>query len=389
MLCKWNMPSFKDVSMSSAKEIHWQCPSKDRKTHETNFLKSCKSITPFTDERIDQFIKKCHSDGDSTALGTIIIPSEMQRKTNIKDEIFLASLYNVEYKNKSLFQLIEIGKSISLNVTNDEVKDISKITLNKEKSKFFVGLRRGRISGSSFKSCCVTNIENPSITTINYMMNPRNLDNVPCINYQIKNRKKGLQIYIGETMSDHENFECKQCGLIINPRLPYFVGSPDGIVSCSCHGHGCVVIKCLKVLEAGGSFEVLTVKPNNILNRTGNTFVLETDHEFYYQVQLQINLISLTYCDVVFWSPRDTLIIRVDSDIDFWKTAMSKALKFHEQVIMPEILGKFYTKCNILLTSLRYLLFIEAVHLLQTRRQAMKRKNSNWLHLKLKCCVLM
>lgn len=182
MLCKWNMPSFKGVSMSSVKEIHWKCPSKERKTHEANFLKYCKSITPFTDERIDQFIRKCHSDGDSTALGTIIIPSEMRRKTNIKDEIFLASLYSAQYNNEGLSQLIEIGKSISLNVTNDEVKEISKITVNKEKSMFFVGLRRGCISGSNLKSCCITSVENPSVTTINYMMNPRNLDNVPCIN---------------------------------------------------------------------------------------------------------------------------------------------------------------------------------------------------------------
>jgi len=340
------MPRFKDASMSSVKEINWKYTSKERKTHETNFLKYCDSITPFTDERIDQFIKKCLADGDSTALGTIIVPSEMRRKTNIKDEIFLASLYNAKNKSKSLSQLIEIGKSISLNVTNDEVKEISKITVNKEKSKFFVGLRRGRISGSNFKSCCVTTVENPSISTINYMMNPRHLDNVPCINYQIKNRKKALQKYMRQVIPEHENFEHNQCGLIINPRRPYFVGSPDGIVSCSCHGKGCVAIKCLKVLESGGSFEVLTVKPNNILNRTGEIYFLERDHELFYQVQLQINLISLKYCDVVFWSPQDILIIRVHSDIDFWESAMHKALTFHEQVIMPEILGKFYTKCS-------------------------------------------
>ncbi len=344
MLCKWNMPSFKDVSMSSVKEIRWNCPSKKREAYESNFLEICNSITPFSDDRIDKFIKKCHLDGDVTALGNFIIPLKMQRKTNIKDEIFLASLYSVKYENNSLDQLVEIGKSIELNITNDEVKEISKITLNKEKSKFFIGLRRGRISGSNFKSCCVTNIENPSITTINCIMNPRNLDNIPCINYQIKNRKNALPKYMRETMSDHEDYAYNECGLIINPRLPYFVGSPDGIVSCSCHGKGCVVIKCLKIFESRGSFEVLAAKPNNILNQTGNTYELERDHELFYQVQLQINLISLNYCDVVFWSPRDILIIRVDSDIDFWESAMNKALMFHDQVIMPEILAKFYTK---------------------------------------------
>lgn len=279
MLCKWNIPSFKDVSMSSAKEINWKIDSDERKTHQTNFFQYCNSILPLTDERIDEFIKKCHSDGKSTALGTIVMPKEMRRKTNIKDEIFLSSHYNDENKNKCLFELIDIGKSISLNITADEVKEISRITLNKEKSKFFVGLRRGRIAGSNFKSCCVANVASPSLTTINYIMNPRNLENVPGITYGIKHRKKALQDYMIEAMIEHENFEYSSCGLIINPRLPYFVGSPDGIVSCSCHGKGFVALKCLKLLECGGSFEALTVKPNKILNQIGNTYVLEKDHE--------------------------------------------------------------------------------------------------------------
>lgn len=387
MLCKWNMPSFKAVAMSSVKEIHWRCPPQERKANENNFVKNCSSITPLSDERIDEFIKKCHSDGNFTALGTIIIPSETRRKTNIKDEIFLASLYSFEHRNKSLLQLIEIGKSISLNVTDSEVNEISKITLNKEKSKFYVGLRRGRISGSNFKSCCVTTIENPSLTTINYMLNPRNLENVPSISYQIKNRKKALEQYRRRAIFDHDSFTYNQCGLIINPRLPYFIGSPDGIVSCSCHGKGCVAVKCLKILEMGGSFEVLTVKPNNILNRTGDIYVLERSHEFFYQVQLQINLISLNYCDVVLWSPRDILIITVESDMDFWKIAMNKALTFHEHVIMPEILAKFYTKFNGLFKSPRKVLVITKKLLQQTRR--MNRKNSNLLNSKSKYYVLM
>lgn len=346
MLCKWNMPSFKDVSMSSVRDIHWRypSPSQEHRTTETNFQKYCNSITPFSDDRIDEFIKKCHSDGDMTALGTIVIPSDARRKTNIKDKIFLASLYNVEYERKSISQLIEIGKLISLNVSDDEVKEISRITLNKEKSKFYLGLRRGRITGSNFKNCCVTSIENPSLTTINYMINPRKLDNVPSIKYRNKNRKKAIERYIRTAMSNHENFVYNQCGLIINPNLPYFVGSPDGLVSCSCHGEGCVEIKCLTILESGGSFEVLTQKPNNILNKNGNLHCMEKSHEFFHQAQLQINLVGSKYCDVVFWSSKEPLVIRVEPDFDFWEIAMNKALTFHEQVVMPELLGKFYTK---------------------------------------------
>lgn len=351
MLCKWNMPSFKNISMSSVKDIQWRYPSQENKKNESNFVKYCNSITHFSDDVIDQFIEKCHADGNNTALGTIISPSNGRRKTNIKDEVFLASLYDEKYRNKTRHQLIEIGQSISINVTENEVREISKITVNKEKSKFYVGLRRGRISGSNFKSCCVTTTENPSLTTINCIINPRNLDNVPSITYQAKNRKKAIEQYTRKAAFDHESFEYSKCGLVLNPSLPYFIGSPDGIVSCDCHGTGCVVVKCLKTLETGnGLFEILTIKPNNILNKTGNVYTLEKSHELFYQVQLQIHLISSTYCDLVLWSPNGTLIIKVESDFDFWEMSMKKAFAFHEQVIMPELLGKFFTKrCDFIL----------------------------------------
>lgn len=330
MLCKWNVPSFKDVSLSSVKEIHWRYPSsnQEQKAPESNFVKYCKSITPFSDKKIDEFIKKCHGDGDFTALGTILLPSDGRRKTNLKDQIFLASLYKNEYKNKSLSQLVEIGSLISLNVSDDEVKEISQITSKKEKSKFYLGLRRGRITGSNFKDCCVTTIENPSQSTINYIINPRNLDNVPSITYQSKNRKKAIEQYTRNAILGHESFSYNQCGLIINPNHPYFVGSPDGIVSCSCHGKGCVAVKCLKILESGGSFEVLTQKPNNILIKNGNLYCLEESHEYFYQVQLQINLVGLKYCDVVIWSPSNILVVKVYADVNFWKSKMEKPQRF-------------------------------------------------------------
>lgn len=346
MLCKWNIPSFKDVTMSSAKEIHWKHSLQAQKTSQSNFRKYCDSISPFSDEQIDQFIKKCHADGDITALGTMIIPSDGRRRTNIKDIIFLASLYNVENRNKSLQELIEIGRSISLNVTTEEIDEISRITLSKEQSKFYVGLRRGRISGSNFKSCCVTTTENPALSTINCIMNPRIIENVPSITYQMKNRKTAIKKYTMAALCEHKNFVYNQCGLIINPSLPYFIGSPDGIISCSCHGKGCLIVKCLKILETGGSFDALTAKPNNILNKMGSVYVVERTHEVFYQIQLQINLVGSNYCDLAFWSPKDLLIIRCESDDAFWEQSMRTASTFHERVIMPEILGKFYTNCK-------------------------------------------
>lgn len=98
--------------MSSARNINWRLSSRERATHESSFLEYCDSLTHLTDEKIHHFLVKSHSVGDDTALGTILFSSEKKRKTNLRDEIFLASLYNENYQNKSLCELVEIGRAI-------------------------------------------------------------------------------------------------------------------------------------------------------------------------------------------------------------------------------------------------------------------------------------
>lgn len=326
--------------MSSAKNIDWRLRSNESTTLETSFLEFCASLPNLSDERVEEFVRKSHSVGDETALATILFPWEKRRKTNLRDELFLASLYNHKYRNKALSELIEIGKKISLNLSNDEVKEISSITLPRLKSKCSIALRRGRITGSNFKNCCITDIKDPSITTIRRAINlTKMFGDVP----SIKHKKSIIQQYIKELEIIHENFMYMECGLIIAPQNPYFAGSPDGLVCCACHGDGCIKTKYLKTLQSDASLEFMTRKPNNILNRHGSQYSLEKTHEFFYQAQLQINLTDLKYCDFVIWSRQKAISVRVTADDEFWEVAMHKALSFHKQVLMPELLAKFFT----------------------------------------------
>lgn len=333
--------------MLPATEINWRIPSHEPSMLETSFLKHCDSISHLTDDKIDQFIRRCHANGDETALETILYPSEARRKTNIRDEIFLASLYSYNNRNKPLSQLTEMGKAIilNMNISDAEVEEIRNLTLPRLKSKCCLALRRGRITGSNFKNCCNSDINDPSIAIIRRVIN---LTKVFGDSPSIKYKNKAIQSYIRNVDLNHENALYKECGLIINPELPYFAGSPDGLVSCTCHGDGCVDSKYLKSLTSDASLEALTQKPNNVFNKRGNLYALEETHELFYRAQLQINLTGLKYCDFIIWSQQKAIAVRVNANLDFWNAAVEKASEFHEQVIMPELLAKFYTEKGLL-----------------------------------------
>lgn len=333
--------------MSLVTNIRWRSHSTERPTLESSFVTYCNSLTPFSNESIEEFVRGCHSDGNMTAVGSILFPEE-RRNTNIKDELFLASLYSDSNQERTCRELIEMGKSISVDLSSDDVNEISCLTLARLKSKCRFGLKRGRIIASNFKDCCVASIDNPSITLINRMMNPMHFGFYP--RNLTRKKKKALEQHFRSKVLQHEELEQYECGLIINPKFPYFAASPDGLITCDCHGEGCIVIKFLKIMDSADSFEVLTREPNRILKRTENNYSLEKTHEFYYQLQLQINVVELKYCDLIIWSPKPNLshlILRVNADNDFWKANMVKAQKFHEQVMMPEILGKFFTRTGL------------------------------------------
>lgn len=336
--------------MSKVRDIQWNSadliePTTSPQDSEPTFRAHCESLTAFMDEDIINFLNLIHSDGQESALRTLLFPDEIRRASKIKDEVFLASLYTLDNKKKTLDELIKIGKEKHLQISKEELKEVASLTVRKNKSKFWLALRRGRVTGCCFKACCVTNVKTPSITTVNRIINPiKDMDQIPSIKYQRKNKKKALNVYLKQALvENHENFEYKESGLIINGDYPYFAASTDGLVSCNCHGKGCVEIKCFKALESCQSFEILTRKPKNILNKVGETFLPERDHELYYKLQMQIHLSEVEYCELVIWSPVHTLILRVDADTAFWNESKERALKFHQEVIMPELLGKFFT----------------------------------------------
>lgn len=87
----------------------------------------------------------------------------------------------------------------------------------------------------------------------------------------------------------------------------------------------------------------MTHTPNNVLNKNGDQYSLERTHEFYYNAQLQMYLSGTDYCDFLLWSTKKAISIKVIADESFWIRAMEQAVLFHEQVLMPELLAKFFT----------------------------------------------
>ena len=57
-----------------------------------------------------------------------------------------------------------------------------------------------------------------------------------------------------------------------------------------------------------------------------------------------MKLTGACYCDFVVWSPDEFVVLRIDLADDFIAQAFEKATAFFKIGILPELVGKWYTK---------------------------------------------
>lgn len=64
----------------------------------------------------------------------------------------------------------------------------------------------------------------------------------------------------------------------------------------------------------------------------------------YFLVQCQLLCTKRTYCDFVVWTTKDIHVERLYPDEKFISTCVEKAKAFFVKGILPELLGKFFSR---------------------------------------------
>jgi hypothetical protein len=105
------------------------------------------------------------------------------------------------------------------------------------------------------------------------------------------------------------NSSVKTCGLFVNSSYPFLGASPDGIVLNGETEVGLIEIKCLKIFREKSVNEVIklastnkTILPN-CLELVSGKLALKTTHSYYFQIQHQLLVTKLSFCDFVLHSP--------------------------------------------------------------------------------------
>lgn len=135
------------------------------------------------------------------------------------------------------------------------------------------------------------------------------------------------------------NVEVRPSGLWVDDQYGFLGASPDGLI-----GDDAVVeVKCLyscSKSKARNIEEVLSTKKNTCLTITNGQVTLKRRHNYYYQIQGQLNITKRKTCYFIVYI-NDTIelfVEQIEKDEKLWSDIMLPALvKFYSDCICPEI----------------------------------------------------
>ena len=137
------------------------------------------------------------------------------------------------------------------------------------------------------------------------------------------------------------NFD--NCGLVVNPKYPFMGASPDGIITCSCHGKSLIEVKCPYNCSKQ-LFADLEGNKGFCLKQINEKFQLDKAHSYYYQMQCQLNICELDTCYFVVWSPEEMHVEEVKRDSEFFSALLPEVDNFIINGILPEVTAHWFTQ---------------------------------------------
>ena len=255
----------------------------------------------------------------------------------------LQSLYDPKFLKLGYTDLLSTCAKVDLHVNEDMVSAVESATRDQSKSKLWFKYRAGRITASKMKLACKSDPGLPSQSLIKTICYPEAFGfTTKATKWSCEHERVALDSYIKANTEKHDDFEVSKSGLFLSCDWPFIGASPDGLVNCSCCGKGVVEIKCSYCYRFDSVEKVATDRQSCLVVDADGVLHLSTSHAYYYQVQTQIHVCKVDYCDFclcTFPSEASLHIERIFQDDQFWQACVDSSQCFFNICVLPELLG--------------------------------------------------
>ena len=145
----------------------------------------------------------------------------------------------------------------------------------------------------------------------------------------------------------HENISVRGSGLSRSEVYPYLGASPDGILECSCCETIFVIESKCRIKATKMPLTELAISDDSFcMEYVIGEYILKKDHAYYYQVQLQMFSTQAKACYFLVYSKEASLCQAILFDEVFFAEKVPVAKNFIGYTILPELLGRWYSRTH-------------------------------------------
>ena len=108
--------------------------------------------------------------------------------------------------------------------------------------------------------------------------------------------------------------EVIKSGLVVDSVETWLAASPDGIVTDPTqkeHKKGCLEVKCPYVCNTTTITDACQQVPAFCLVEQKGVMCLCESHKYFYQIQTQMHVTKLQWCDFIVWCPKQVFVQRI------------------------------------------------------------------------------
>lgn len=230
------------------------------------------------------------------------------------------------------FQMTKDEFLKQIELSDQQREELQRQTINQSSSQEWLENRKNRLTASIFGKICKRKQNISCAPLVKAIVKPQNLSNVPSITYGRDNEHIALT-----QLSLQENVTIARCGLYIHKTLQYLGASPDGIYKDKDGKTGLVEVKCPFTAKNMQAEEAIKAKKKKFwkYNTRKNAFIIDKNHDYYFQIQGQLNITEMNMCLFAVWTGEEYLmkVEYIERDPTFW----------HDKIVGP--LTKFYLHC--------------------------------------------
>lgn len=227
-------------------------------------------------------------------------------------------------------------------------------TVQQNKCSIWHQSRLKRLTSSEFGKIINRRIL-PTPSFVKSLFSEQNLQAVPSISHGVRNESLARSLYVKKLKKRlGHDIEVYACGFVVNPGLPFLGASPDGKVldKSERDPFGLLEIKCPFKFR-NSNIKDAALSSEFCLAYVADEIKLKRNHNYFYQVQGQMAISGIKWCDFVVYTFESIFVERIAFDETLWcNNMLPSLLQFYRNYGLPFLCDKFSVQTSKSTTSL-------------------------------------